>query len=211
MVAGPTERIRFAQDPLAFIPVGPDEERVDDPRFVLTFSPGRHVWSTTVGRPRLARDGVEAALTEVRGQMEDRGRSAAVWAVSDVATPPDLVAQLQGLGLERTDASDALLLEEPPHRASPPGFEVRAVASLEEVRASIEITVAAFAWPTEDAEDERARAAATFHTGRAGSHSVRLLAFDGDRPVATGQPGSRPRVSTWAGERRCPRSVAGEP
>lgn len=184
----PTEdRMRFAQDPLAYLVPGPDEERIDDERFVLTFSPGRHVWSTSVGRPRLAEDSIGTALEEVRTRMRERGRSSSVWVVGDKATPPGLVAQLQGLGLEDTGTSDALLLEEPPRRGSATGLEVRPVATLEELRASIEITVAAFDWPVEDAEDERARAEETFRAERTGGGSTRLLAFDAGGPVATGR------------------------
>ena len=181
------DAIRFARDPLAYLVPGPDEERIDDARFVLTFSPGRHVWSTSVGRPRLADADVAPTWEEIRARMRERGRSSSVWVVGDEATPPGLVAQLQGLGLEHTGTSDALLLEGPPRRGSATAFEVRPVASLEELRASIEITVAAFDWPVEDAEDERARAEDTFRVERTGGDSTRLLALDAGRPVATGQ------------------------
>ena len=181
------ERIRFAQDPLAYIAPGPDEERIDDARFVLTFSPGRHVWSTTVGRPRLLHDGVALTLEEIRALMRERDAAACVWIVGDEATPPDLVVQLQGHRLEPTGVSDALLLEEPPGRGPAAGLEVRAVATLDELRASIEISAAAFDWPSEDADDERARAEDTFLADRADGDSARLLAVDGDRPVATGR------------------------
>ena len=60
------------------------------------------------------------------------------------------------------------------------------MATLEDLRASIEISVAAFGWPAEDAEDERTRAPVTFRSERASTHSARLLAFDAGRPVATG-------------------------
>ncbi len=186
MAASQEERIRFALDPLGYVAPEPDEERIDDARFMLAFSPGGHDWSTLVGRPRLAEDGVAAALADVRLRMRERGRSAAVWVVSDAATPPDLVARLRGHGLEDTGTSDALLLERPPLRESAAALEVRRVASLEDLRASIEVSVAAFGWSLEDAEDERSRAEATFLAEGAGSHTTRFLAADGGRPVATG-------------------------
>lgn len=180
------DRVRFAQDPLAYLVPGPDEERIEDERFVLAFSPGRHVWSTTIGRPRLIGDRVTSTLAEVRGRMRERDRSSAVWVVGSEATPPDLVVQLQGHGLEDTGTSDALLLEEPPQRGAAVGFEVRTVSTIEELRASIEIAASAFGWPIADVEDERDRAEDTFRAELAGGHAARLLAFEDARPVATG-------------------------
>jgi hypothetical protein len=181
------ERVLFALDPLAHLAPGSDEERIDDERFVLLCSPGRHDWSTLVGRVRLTEDGVETALGDVRTRMGERDRAAATWVVSDAATPPGLVVRLQGHGLEDTGPSDALLLERPPLRGLAPDLEARRVASLEDLRASIEVSEAAFGWSLEDAEDERSRADATFLAERGGSHATRILVADGARAIATGE------------------------
>jgi hypothetical protein len=39
----------FAEDPMAYVPAGPDQERIEDPRFIVTFAPGAHFWSVSVG------------------------------------------------------------------------------------------------------------------------------------------------------------------
>lgn len=186
MVGASDQTIRFALDPLGFVSAEPGEERIEDLRFVLTFSPGRHVWSTTVGRVRLTQDNLAATVDDVRGRVRERGRSACVWVVSEAATPPDLVVRLEGLGLESSGTSDALLLDEPPHRDAAPDLEVRAVTTLEDLRASIAISAAAFGWPPDDVEDERSRSEETFRSARVSTVSARLLAFDAGRPVATG-------------------------
>src|SRR4029450_2743298 len=79
-----------------------------------------------------------------------------------------------------------LVLTEPPHIRSSP-FEVRLVTSFEDHVAAIEVANQGFAFPGEDALDERRRARASFQSERAGGHSVRLLAVDGGRPVAAGR------------------------
>ncbi len=181
------ERVLFALEPLAHLAPESDEERIDDERFVLMCSPGRHDWSTLVGRVRLREDRIEAALGDVRTRMRERDRVAATWVVSDAATPPGLVVRLQGHGLHDSGSSDALLLERPPLRGPALALDARRVASLEDLRASIEVSVAAFGWSLEDAEDERSRAEATFIAEEGGSHATRFLVADGDRAVATGQ------------------------
>ena len=88
MAAASDQTISFALDPLGFVAAEPEEERIEDPRFVLTFSPGRHVWSTTVGRVRLTDDNLASTVDEIRGRMRERRRSTCVWVISDAATPP---------------------------------------------------------------------------------------------------------------------------
>ena len=61
------------------------------------------------------------------------------------------------------------------------------MSSYEDHLAAIEVANQGFAFPGEDALDERRRARASFQSERAGGHSVRLLAVAGDRPVAAGR------------------------
>ncbi len=79
-----------------------------------------------------------------------------------------------------------LVLTAPPHIPASP-FEVRLVTSYEDHVAAIEVANQGFAFPSEDALDERRRAPASFQSERAGGHSVRLLALDRGRPVAAGR------------------------
>jgi hypothetical protein len=49
---GEPDLLAFAEDPQAFVAIGPDQERIMTERFALTFSPGKHFWSTAVARVR---------------------------------------------------------------------------------------------------------------------------------------------------------------
>src|SRR4029077_9777147 len=48
---------RFAEDAVVHVPPGPDEERLEDPRYVLTVTRGTHFWCVTVGKLRFERGG----------------------------------------------------------------------------------------------------------------------------------------------------------
>jgi hypothetical protein len=87
---------------------------------------------------------------------------------------------------ESDEGSVILLLTDPPEVGSS-SFDVRLVSTYEEHLASVEVGVAAFEFPEADAEDERRRTRSTFENEQAGGHAVRLVAFDEDRPVATGR------------------------
>jgi hypothetical protein len=176
----------FAEDHLAYIEVGPDEERISDPRFVLLFTPGRHFWSAAVGRVRFDAD-IDAPLAEIRSLIRARCYEAAVWTVGTHATPSDLVAQLVDRGLEHEGTSDALLLSRAPKHDAAEDLEVRTVHTLEDHVASIEVAAEGFGFPADDRDDALARAEASFRAEQEGGHTARLLAFDGDRPVATGR------------------------
>jgi GNAT superfamily N-acetyltransferase len=78
------------------------------------------------------------------------------------------------------------VLDRPPEDGPSP-FEVRPVATLDEHRAAIEVAIEGFGFGHDDADDERRRAPEVFATERDGAFGTRLLAWDGDRPVATGQ------------------------
>ena len=179
--------LRFAEDPLASVSIGPDEERISDPRFVVTFSAGGHFWSAAVGRLRFGPDSVISVVEEIRFLAMERGHRASVWLVGDSATPADVVARLTGLGMQPEVTSDVLVLTHPPRRGAATALEVRIVRTLEDHRASIEVGASTFEFPAEDAEDERARAEDSFRAERAGGHASRLLALDRGRPVATGR------------------------
>ena len=186
MASLPSERRAFAEDPGAFVAIGLDEERIRTDRYCLTFTPGEHFWSASVQRLRFGADDVAAGVAEVRGLVAARGRNAAAWTVGPSATPDGLLERLLAMGMEsESDAGSLILvLTEPPRLQAAP-LEVRLVATYEDHLAAIEVTNRGFGFPGEDALDERRRAGASFRSERAGGHSVRLLALDGGRPVAT--------------------------
>src|SRR5919108_1890221 len=153
----------FAEDPGAFVAIGPDEERVLTHRYSFTFTPGEHYWSASVQRLRFGVDEVAAGVAEIRGLVADRGRTAAAWTVGPSATPEGLLELLVAMGMqsESDEGSLMLVLTEPPHIRSSP-FEVRLVTSFEDHLAAIEVANQGFAFPGEDALDERRRARASF-------------------------------------------------
>jgi hypothetical protein len=180
--------LAFAEDPAAYLRVGPDEERVATDRAVLTFSPGAHFWSTQVARVRFGAGDIAAELDGIRSLMRSRERSSAVWSIGPSATPVDVVDQLTSLGVEResADGSSILVLTSEP-AAGPSTFGTSIVTTFEDHLAAIEVANEGFGFPGEDADDERRRARATFEAERGGDHTARFLAFDDGRPVAVGR------------------------
>lgn len=178
----------FAEDPGAFVALGPDEERIVTDRYCVTLAPGDHFWSTAVHRLRFGVDDVQDGVAEIRSLMGERRRRAAAWRVGPSATPKGLLDRLSGLGMEPEsgEGSVILILTEPP-RVEPSPFDVRPVATYEDHLAAIEVANEGFDLPGEDVLDERRRARDMFESERTGAHSVRLVALDGDRPVATGR------------------------
>lgn len=178
----------FAEDPGAFVAIGPDEERILTDRYSVTFAPGEHFWSASVQRLRFGAGEVARGVAEIRGLVADRGRTAAAWTVGPSATPDGLLERLVAMGMRSESAAGSwmLVLTQPPP-IPPSPFEVRVVTCYEDHLAAIEVANQGFAFPSEDVLDERRRAPASFQSERAGGHSVRLLAVDGGRPVAVGR------------------------
>jgi hypothetical protein len=184
----PDPLLSFAEDPIAFLGLDPGDERILTDRYCVAFTPGAQDWSTIVERLRLATGGVEAGVAEIRGLMVARGRTAATWRVGPSATPKGLVHLLLAMGMDSEAEEDTviLILREPP-RARPSPFDVRLVSTFDEHLAAIEVGNQGFEFPAAEAADERRRARATFESEQTGGTSVRLVAFDDDRPVATGR------------------------
>jgi GNAT superfamily N-acetyltransferase len=174
---------RFAEDAVSLVAPGPDEERVEDRRSVVTFSPGTHFWCVTVGRLRFDEGRVERDVGEIRELIRARGREASVWTVGDSATPPGLATSLETLGMEREGTSDVLVLTHRPAPRPASGLAVRRVGSLDDLHAWIDVSAEGFGWSGDVVGDERARADATLRAERSGAPAVRMLALDGDRPV----------------------------
>jgi hypothetical protein len=132
------EILAFAEDPGAYVALGPDEERIATDRFCVTFSPGAHFWSTSVCRVRFRPDDVEAGVREVRELMAARSRTAAAWTIGPSATPVGLPQQLLSLGMqaESDEGSVILVLTERPS-VRPSRFEARLVTKFEDHVAAI--------------------------------------------------------------------------
>jgi hypothetical protein len=187
MASSIDDQLAFAEDPGVSVSIGPDDERILTDRYCVTFSTGDHFWSTSVEQLRFETQ-VESAVDEIHHLMADRGRQSAAWRLGPSSTPEDLHERLIDIGMESEsdEGSVILLLREQPHVGSSL-FDVRLVSTYEEHVAAVEVGIAGFDFPEPDAEDERSRARSTFETERAGEHTMRLVAFDGDRPVATGR------------------------
>jgi hypothetical protein len=176
----------FAEDPGAFVAIGPDEERILTDQYCVTFTPGEHFWSASVQRLRFSSEDATAQVAEIRNLVAARGRNSAAWTVGPSATPDDLLDLLMASGMESASDKGSLILvlTEPP-RIQPSPLEVRLVTSYKDHLATIEVANQGFGFSREDALDDRRRARASFQSEQAGGHSVRLLARDGSRPVAT--------------------------
>src|SRR5512132_3761947 len=96
----------FAEDPGAFVAIGPDEERIVTNRYSVTFTPGQHYWSASVQRLRFGVDELADAVAEIRGLVADRGRTAAAWTVGPSATPAGLLA----MGMQGQSDEGSLML-----------------------------------------------------------------------------------------------------
>jgi hypothetical protein len=202
----------FAEDPGAFIAIGPDEERILTDRYSVTFRPGEHVWSASVERLRFGTDDVAAQVTEIRGLVADRGRTAAAWTVGPSATPDGLLELLLAMGMksESDEGSLILVLTEPPQAQAAP-FEVQLVTSYADHVAAIEVANQGFAFPSEDRwMSGAAPLRASSPSGPEGTASGCW------RLTATGRwrrdgRGSRRWACIWVAERRSRRSVGGAP
>lgn len=168
--------------------MGPSEERILTDRYCLRFEPGEHYWSNAVARVRFPAGSVQANLEEIRDLMRERGRTAAAWTIGPSAAPDGIVDDLLASGLESESAEGSVILTltEAPHVAEPAGIVVRQVASYEDHLAALRVLSEGFSFSNHDAEDEQRRAREVFEEERATGHASRLVAFDGDRPVATG-------------------------
>src|SRR5713226_3330901 len=93
------EVLRLAEDPEAFAPLEPGEERIEDPSYVVRFSPGRYPWSVAVPRLLLAEPDGEPIVAKVRGRSGARGPDVSTWKVGSSATPPDLGERRRAMGM----------------------------------------------------------------------------------------------------------------
>lgn len=144
--------LELAENANTYTPLGSEDERIVDDRFVLWMGRGDQPGWNVAQRFRLQADEVEPVREEIHALLRARGRTACSWEVGSHATPPDLVERLHALGLV-DDEPDALavgmVLTEPPATA-PPGIEVRRAETREELVAAANIAAAAFGGGAQD-------------------------------------------------------------
>jgi len=173
----------LAENANTYTPLGPDEERVVDARYVISFGAGSDPHFTVVQRLRLAADGVGDAVAEIRDMVAVRGRGACTWEVGDSATPDDLVQRLLALGCEpdRVPLAVGMVLTERPADIAR-SVTARRVETLTEYEEAIRIAHAAFEMPATSTEEAFARAGTDF--AREGDQWGTYLAFVDGRAVA---------------------------
>ncbi len=138
--------LELAENANTYTPLGPEDERIVNDRYVLWMGRGDQPSWNVAQRFRLQPGGVEAVREEIHGLLRAKGRTGCSWEVGSHATPTDLVDRLHRLGLV-DDEPDALaigmVLTEPPAGASTK-IEVRRAETRDELRASARIATAAF-------------------------------------------------------------------
>jgi GNAT superfamily N-acetyltransferase len=180
---------RLAEDPAAWLPAEPGEERIEDPRFVISLEPGSHPWSVGVQRLRLHPGDVGSAVAEIRAMLTERGRTVSMWSVGSSATPPDLADQLRALGMVPEDGPGeaAMVLIRPPEPIPPAPFVVRLAETVEEHGAAVDVMIESFDFEPSDAAEARTLAETWFERQRASGHTRLALVWENDVPIATGR------------------------
>jgi hypothetical protein len=179
----------LAENANTYTRLGPGNERIVDPRFVIAFSPGSGPHSTVVQRLRLESPDADEGVAEIRAIVSRRGRAVCHWEVADSATPPDLVDRLLELGcIPDPDEPLAIgmVLTEPP-RDDVPGVTARHVETLAEFEDAVRIAHEAFGSSAAVTEESLANAAAAFESEGHGWRTY-LALVDG-QPVARATAG----------------------
>jgi hypothetical protein len=174
----------LAENANTYTRLGPGNERIVDPRFVIAFSPGSGPHSAVVQRLRLAGTDVDEAVAGIRSLIVARGKTVCSWEVADSATPPDLVGRLLELGCIRDPGEPVavgMALTEPPGDG-PPGVAARRVETLAEFEQAVGIAHEAFGSSAEIAAESMAGAAEAYASEGHGWRTY--LAFVDGEPVA---------------------------
>lgn len=167
--------VEVAENANTYTPLGPQDERIQNDRFVLWM--GRRSTWNVAQRFRLQADEIDEVRAEIHGVLRERGRSECTWEVGTHATPDDLVDRLLALGLvddEPDPHAVGMVLDKPPAQG-PLDVEVRRASSAEEHVAAEKIAAVAFHEP-EPPEPAEAR--------RGDRSKVIYLAYVDGEPVA---------------------------
>jgi GNAT superfamily N-acetyltransferase len=168
--------LELAENANTYTPLGPQDERLVNDRYVLWMGRGDAPGWNVAQRFRLDAGEVESVRGEIHDALRARGRTACTWEVGSSATPPDLVDRLLALGLV-PDAPDDLaigmVLDRPPAQATV-GVEVRRAETPEDHLEAARIAAVAFGMPEPAGREE----------GEPDPRNVVYLAYVDDRPVA---------------------------
>ncbi len=174
----------LAENANTYTPLGPDDERIVDPRYVIWLGAGSSDphW-TVVQRLRFGTEAIEDVVAEIRSRVREHGRTSCTWEVADSATPADVVDRLLELGCEPDSDPFAvgMVLTEPP-AGYPPGVTARRVETLAEYEQAVRIAAVAFAMPDAALDEILSRAPNEFE-GQ-GQDGAMYLAFLDGQPVA---------------------------
>jgi hypothetical protein len=165
--------------------LGPGEERIVDPRFVIWIGAGvddPH-W-TVVQRLRLAAGEVDAAVAEIRALVRSRGRTSCTWEVADSATPSDLVERLLALGCvpDGEPVAVGMVLRRPPVGVETADVVARRVETVAEAAEAARIAAVAFGMPAAAARETVEQARVDF--ARHGVDGATYVALSAGRVVA---------------------------
>ena len=169
----------LAENSNAFLPLGPEDMRIECPRFVLWSGRGAD-WNA-VHRLRLTPEQVEPTVDEVRALLRARGRSQTEWEISDSATPPDLMARLRALGMRdhrEPYIVPMVLVEEP--APAPRGVEVAVVDTFDDFVAAQEVMAKAFGGPEATVDPDIERYAAMWRDHDPSRAQTFLARLDGE-------------------------------
>jgi hypothetical protein len=109
----------------------------------------------TVAVTAIEPDALEDAVGDVRAVLTEHGMHRAAWMIVDAASPADLVARLEALGMTPSDEPpfeprmSAMVLTAAPERA-PAGVKARLAQSLDEYRTANRIAADAFDFSDDD-------------------------------------------------------------
>jgi hypothetical protein len=176
--------LELAENANAYTPLGPGEQRIVDPRFVVWVGTGVEDphW-TVVQRLRIGTD-TERVVDEVRALVRAHGKPGCTWEVGASATPHDLVERLLELGLERDAEPTAtgMVLDREPDGTDVAGVTARRVETADEMEVAARIAGTAFGMTAAATEETAVDARRAFV--REGDGGATYLAFVDGRPIA---------------------------
>lgn len=181
----PQGTLRLAESLNTFMPLGPADERIETPEYVVWLGSDKlHPAFTVVQRLQIAPDRVDAVVAEIRALLAARGRAASTWEIGPSATPCDLVARLGALGFAPFEEPFAtgMVLRRALDATSAPGapqVEARRAETVDEYVLAYQILNRVFGERTETADEREARAARDHARHAAGAGSVHLGFLDG--------------------------------
>lgn len=172
---------RLAESLNAYMPLGPADERIETPEYVVWLGSDKHHPAfTVVQRLQISPDRVDHVVAEIRALLASRGRAASTWEVGPSATPSNLAERLAALGFvpfEEPFATGMLLRR--PLEATATEVVARRAETVDEYVLAYQILNRVFGERTETADERAARAARDHARHAAGAGSVHLGFLDG--------------------------------